>query len=51
MFYLRNIDGHAAAIEEKNATLRTAVRTVRNHDSTISPLQTEITKRDAIIGY
>ncbi len=48
MFYLRNMDGHAAALEEENATLRAAGR---HHDSAISTLQTEITKRDAIIGY
>jgi hypothetical protein len=29
MFYLRNMDGYAASVEEENATLRAAVR---NHD-------------------
>src|SRR6516225_10718254 len=48
MFYLRNMDGYAASVEEENATLRAAVR---NHDSAISSLQTGIVKRDAIIGY
>ena len=47
MFYLRNMEGYAASMEEENATLRAAVR---NHDPAISPLQTEITKNDAIIG-
>jgi len=48
MFYLRNMNGYAASVEEENATLRAAVR---NHDSAISSLQTGIVKRDAIIGY
>ena len=45
MFYLRNMDGYAVALEEENAALRAATRA---HEATT---QTEITKRDAIIGY
>ena len=41
MSYLRGMVGYATSAEEENATLR----------ATISSLQTEITKSDAIIGY
>jgi hypothetical protein len=41
MFYLRNMNRYSVSLEEENATLR----------ATISSLQTEITKGDAIIGY
>ena len=41
MSYLRGMVGYATSTEEENATLR----------ATISSLQTEITKSDAIIGY
>jgi hypothetical protein len=48
MFYLRNIDRHAAALEEEIATLRAAIR---DYDSTISSLRTEVSNRNAIISY
>ncbi len=48
ILYLRNIDGYTTSVEKENATLRAAVH---SHDSAISSLQTEVTKRDAIIGY
>lgn len=48
MFYLRNMDGHAAALEEEIATLRTAARA---HDSAISSLHVEVSNREAIIRY
>jgi len=41
MSYLRGIVRYATSTEEENATLR----------ATISSLQTEITKSDAIISY
>jgi hypothetical protein len=41
MFYLRSMNGYSVSIEEENATLR----------ATISSLQTEIARGDAIIGY
>ena len=48
MFYLRNMDGHAVALEEEIAVLRAATRT---YDSTILSLKTEISNRDAIVRY
>jgi hypothetical protein len=49
MFYLRNIDQYTTALEEEIATLYTTARDY--NPTTISSLQTEITKRDTIISY
>lgn len=46
--YLMNIVGYIASEEENAGTLCTAVR---SHDSTVSSLHTENTKRDTIFGY
>ncbi len=48
MFYLRNMDGHAAALEEEITTLRAAART---HGSAISSLYVKVSNRDTIICY
>jgi hypothetical protein len=48
MSYLRIMNEYAVSVKEENAALCAAAR---NHDSAVSSLQNEITKRDAIIGY
>ncbi|KAG7293982.1 hypothetical protein NEMBOFW57_004043 [Staphylotrichum longicolle] len=48
MFYLRNMDRYAAALEEEIATLRAAARA---YDSAISSLYVEVSNREAIIRY